>query len=148
MPAALLQIIGSDNVDLCVLYASLLLVFLDLNFASPYSATRQACSVFLKNRVANSYALDPARAHPDNRNPIAPSDRAALKSSVLPLLSESPSRAITVQLASTLKTLVSHDFPDRWPELMPNAKQMLASTNIRELGAGCIVVLEMIRAFR
>ncbi|ETW81490.1 hypothetical protein HETIRDRAFT_125032 [Heterobasidion irregulare TC 32-1] len=127
MPAALLQIIGSDNVDL---------------------ATRQACSVFLKNRVANSYALDPARTHPDNRNPIAPSDRAALKLSVLPLLSESPSRAITVQLASTLKTLVSHDFPDRWPELMSSVKQMLASTNIRELGAGCIVVLEMIRAFR
>jgi hypothetical protein len=77
-----------------------------------------------------------------------PADRRALKTNILPLLAASPSRAITVQLASTLKTLISNDFPERWPELLDGAKALLASNNIREVGAGTVVVLEMVRAFR
>ncbi|KAH9028652.1 ARM repeat-containing protein [Lactarius hengduanensis] len=123
---ALLQIIASDNVDI---------------------ATRQAISVWIKNRVASSYGAEPARGGPDY-NPISPADRAALKTNILPLLAGSPSRVITVQLASTLKTLISHDFPERWPELLGGAKALLASSNIREVGAGTVIVLEMVRAFR
>lgn len=71
-----------------------------------------------------------------------------MKSNILPLLAASPSRAITVQLGSTLKTLISNDFPERWPELLDGGKALLTSNNIREVGAGTVVVLEMIRAFR
>ncbi|KAI0057803.1 ARM repeat-containing protein [Artomyces pyxidatus] len=124
MLAALLQIIASDNVDL---------------------ATRQACVVYVKNRVGTSYFTEPSPSDPKS---ILPSDRAALKSSILPLLAASPSRSITLQLASTLKSLVAHDFPDKWPELLDGAKQLLASSNIREVGAGTVVALEMVRAFR
>ncbi|KAH9969835.1 ARM repeat-containing protein [Russula dissimulans] len=124
--SALLQIIASENVDI---------------------ATRQAVSVWIKNRVASSYSVEPARAGPDHK-PILPADRLALKRNILPLLAASPSRAITVQLASTLKTLISNDFPDKWPELLDGAKALLASNNIREVGAGTVVVLEMVRAFR
>ena len=152
---ALLQIIASDNVDEDV---NLLHVF-DLVFAvdrllhrfncafSSNSATRQAISVWIKNRVASSYGAEPARVGPDYK-PISPADRAALKSNILLLLAGSPSRLITVQLASTLKTLISHDFPEKWPELLGGAKALLASSNIREVGAGTVVVLEMVRAFR
>lgn len=111
------------------------------------SATRQAVSVWVKNRVASSYGAEPARAGP-NYKPILPADRAALKSNILPLLAASPSRVITVQLASTLKTLISDDFPERWPELLDGVKALLASNNIREVGAGTVAVLEMVRAFR
>lgn len=111
------------------------------------SATRQAISVWIKNRVASSYSIEPARVGPDHR-PISPADRSALKSNILPLLAASPSRVITVQLASTLKTLISNDFPERWPELLSGAKALLTSNNIREVGAGTVVVLEMVRAFR
>ena len=118
-----------------------------LFFSSSRSATRQAISVWIKNRVASSYGAEPARGGPDYKA-ISPTDRAALKSNILPLLAGSPSRVITVQLASTLKTLISHDFPERWPELLGGAKALLASSNIREVGAGTVVVLEMVRAFR
>jgi hypothetical protein len=111
------------------------------------SATRQAVSVWIKNRVASSYGTSPARAGPDYK-PISHADRTALKSNILPLLAASPSRVITVQLGSTLKTLISNDFPERWPELLNGAKALLTSNNIREVGAGTVVVLEMIRAFR
>ena len=121
-------------------------VFL-LHFQLSCSATRQAVSVWIKNRVAMSYSAEPARAGPDHK-PISPADRSALKSNILPLLAASPGTAITVQLASTLKTLISNDFPERWPELLDAAKALLTSNNIREVGAGTVVVLEMVRAFR
>ena len=94
-----------------------------------------------------SYSAEPARVGPDYK-PILPADRTALKSNILPLLAASPSRVITVQLASTLKTLISNDFPEKWPDLLDAAKALLASNSIREVGAGTVVVLEMVRAFR
>ncbi|KAI0688708.1 ARM repeat-containing protein [Cytidiella melzeri] len=126
MLTALLQIIGSDNVEL---------------------ATRQAGVVYLKNRVYTSYFVDPTSPRPD-QVPIPQSDRTALKSSLLPLLAASPSRSISVQLASTLKNIVARDFPDQWPTLLDDVKRLLASSEIREVVAGCIASLEMVRAFR
>jgi hypothetical protein len=103
--------------------------------------------VYLKNRVQTSYHIDAANRRPD-QTPIATSDREALKSSILRLLAASPSRGITLQLANTLKTLVSRDFPDNWPDILDNVKIMLQSGDIREVGAGCVAALECVRAFR
>ncbi|KAI6030440.1 armadillo-type protein [Pisolithus orientalis] len=124
--SALLEIIASDKVDL---------------------ATRQACSVYLKNRVHTSYFIEPSRQRPE-QTPIAQSDRDALKSSILRLLAASPSRAITLQLAATLKSLILYDFPDTWADLLENVKALLNSGDIREVGAGCVAALECVRAFR
>ncbi|KAL4081168.1 armadillo-type protein [Scleroderma citrinum] len=124
---ALLQIIASDSVDL---------------------ATRQACTVYLKNRVHTSYIIEPSRQRPE-QIPIAQSDRDALKANILKLLAASPSRSITVQLAATLKDLIVHDFPERWPNLLENVNHLLnSSNNIHEVGAGCVAALECVRAFR
>jgi hypothetical protein len=125
MLTALLQIIASDGVEI---------------------ATRQACSVYLKNRVHTSYILPP-NPRPDHV-PIAQSDRTALKANILPLLSASPSRSITVQVAATLKDLVAHDFPDRWSSLLDDVKRLLGSGDVREVGAGVVAALECVRAFR
>ncbi|GAW02680.1 nonsense-mediated mrna decay protein [Lentinula edodes] len=128
MITALLQIIASDNTDL---------------------ATRQACSVWVKNRVSATYTLDEAYvATRSDRGPIVQSDRIALKANILPLLSASPSRSINLQLASALKNMVAHDFPDRWPGLLDEIKRLLGSGNIREVHAGCVAALEAVRAFR
>ncbi|KAF9065181.1 armadillo-type protein [Rhodocollybia butyracea] len=128
MISALLQIIASDNTDL---------------------ATRQACSVWLKNRVSATYTLEETSEpkRPD-RGPIARTDRNALKASILPLLSTSPSRSINLQLASTLKNIVAHDFPDKWPGLLDEIKRLLVSNDIRQVHAGCVAALEAVRAFR
>ena len=111
------------------------------------SATKQAAAVYLKNRVYTSYFVEPSNQRPD-QTPIAPSDRNALKASLLPLLASSQSNLITVQLANTLKNIVARDFPDNWPDLLDNVKRMLGSSNIREVSAGCVATLEMVRAFR
>jgi importin-7 len=112
------------------------------------SATRQACAVYLKNRVATSYFVaDPSRQRPDQA-PIAQSDRDALKSSILRLLAASPSRSVTGQLSTALKTLVAHDFPENWPNLLLEIKALLTSNDIHEVGAGCVATVEVVRAFR
>ncbi|KAJ7214009.1 armadillo-type protein [Mycena pura] len=126
MIAALLQIIAEENIHL---------------------ATRQACSVWVKNRVHANYALSAANRRPDQPL-VATSDRTALKANILPLLAASPSRSITVQLASALKTIVAHDFPERWPGLIDAIRQLLTSGDIRHVHAGCVASLEAVRAFR
>ncbi|GLB38717.1 putative ARM repeat-containing protein [Lyophyllum shimeji] len=127
MVTALLQIIAADSIDL---------------------STRQACSVWLKNRVHSLYALDASTTRRPDQGVIAPSDREALRAHILPLLAASPSRSVTLQLANTLKSIVAHDFPERWPGLLDEIKRLLSSSNIREVHAGCVAVLEAVRAFR
>ncbi|KAF4617901.1 hypothetical protein D9613_006252 [Agrocybe pediades] len=125
MIAAILRIIAADNID---------------------PATRQACSVWLKNRVHNSYALEVAR-RPD-QTVIVASEREALRINILPLLAASPSRSISLQLANCLKSIVAHDFPHNWNVLVHEIKRLLTSSNVREVHAGCVATLEAVRAFR
>jgi importin-7 len=106
--------------------------------------------VYLKNRIYTSYSVDldaPPRSTPGS-GPIAPSDKEAIKRSLLPLLSSSPSRGITLQLSHALKNVVARDFPEQWPTLLNDVKQMLGSGNIREIASGCVAALEIVRAFR
>ena len=110
------------------------------------SATRQACSVWLKNRVHSSYSLETSR-RPDQAV-IVPSEREAIRINILPLISAAPSNAIAVQLANTLKSVVSFDFPSKWPSLVDEIKRLLTSNNIKEVHAGCVATLEAVRAFR
>lgn len=142
MITALLQIIASDSVDLCVLPRGRLVSHLTCS-----SATRQACSVYLKNRVHTSYIIEPSRQRPEQIH-IAQSDRDALKANILSLLAASPSRAITAQLAATLKDLIVNDFPEKWSNLLQNVNQLLKSASKQEVGAGCVAALECVRAFR
>ena len=94
----------------------------------------------------SSYFVD-TNARPD-QVPIPTSDRNNLKGAILPLIAASPSRAITVQLAGALKNVVARDFPEQWPNLAEEVKKLLASGNIRDVHAGCVAALEMVRAFR
>ncbi|KAF9493565.1 ARM repeat-containing protein [Pleurotus eryngii] len=120
---ALLQIIAADSVD---------------------PAIRQACTVWLKNRIITHYNPDKST----DRVPIAHSDRQSLKAAIFPLLSAVPSHGITAQLSNTLKTLVINDYPDNWPGLLAEVKRLLASSEVREVHAGCVASLEIVRAFR
>jgi hypothetical protein len=110
------------------------------------SATRQACAVYLKNRIYTSYSVETTRRA--DQGPIASSDREALKRSILPLLAASPSRSITLQLSHALKNVVSRDYPENWPGLLDEVKQMLSSNELRQVASGCVAALEVVRAFR
>jgi importin-7 len=104
--------------------------------------------VWLKNRTQTSYFEKDKKTSTVREEPMAASDCAAIKSSILPLLAASPTRAITLQLGTILKIVVQRDFPDRWPGLLQEVKAMLGSGNLGQVGAGCVAALECVRAFR
>ncbi|KAK0187704.1 armadillo-type protein [Armillaria mellea] len=120
MVTALLQIIAADSIDL---------------------ATRQACAVWVKNRVFTHYSTEV-------KGGISQTDREALRANLLHLIAAAPSRSIGLQLANALKHVTSRDFPRKWPGLLDEIKRLLASSEIREVHAGCVAALETVRAFR
>lgn len=144
MIAGILRIIATDTVDS---YASFYAFFFSFAHPPRYSATRQACSVWLKNRVYKNYdTLEVSRRV--DQTVIAASEREALRINILPLLAASPSRSISLQLASTLRSIVSYDFPTKWPSLIAEIQTLLTSGNVSKVHAGCLAALEAVRAFR
>ncbi|KAH6912647.1 armadillo-type protein [Coprinopsis sp. MPI-PUGE-AT-0042] len=122
---ALLQIIANANVEL---------------------STRQACTVWLKNRVYKVYGIETDK-RPEQQF-IVEADRVSLRSHILHLLATSPSRALTTQLGTVLKTVIAHDFPEKWPQFLDIVKTMLESSNVSEVHAGCVAALEAVKAFK
>jgi importin-7 len=108
---------------------------------------RQACVVYLKNRVSRAYFVDPAHPRPDAA-PIPESDRVFLKQNILPLLVASTTRSIRVQLASCFKTVLSHDFPDNWPGIVDDIMTLLQRGEQRSVYGGCLALLELVRSVR
>lgn len=106
--------------------------------------------MYLKNRVLKTYAPGDInnRVHSAGLVAIPKTDRDAIKAGILPLLVACPSKAIALQLANTLRTVISHDFPEHWPGLAASVKQLLSSSNLREINAGCAAILEVTKVFR
>ncbi|TRM60552.1 armadillo-type protein [Schizophyllum amplum] len=111
-------------------------------------AARQAITVWIKNRVQYGYPLTELDPRRPDRAPISATDKAALKASILPFLASATSRAVSVQLFSTLRAIVAHDYPENWPTLTEEIKALLVSSNIREVHAGCLATLAAIQAWR
>lgn len=145
-----MQIISNGGIDMYVLFPFFTLLHVescvDLCWASK-SATRQACAVYFKNRVQRAYFSDPSRPRPDAA-PIAESDRVYIKQNILQLLVASPSRPVSAQLASCFRTLVSHDFPEKWPGLLEELHTLLVSDDPRAIYGGLVGFLEVMRACR
>lgn len=106
---------------------------------------RQACAVWLKNRVERSWLIDSTK--PDT-SPVPPSDRAALKSGLLQLLVSATSRPLRVQLAHVLRSIISRDFPAEWPGYVEQVVALLSSSKPQEVYAGLVGTVEPIKAFR
>jgi len=110
---------------------------------------RQACAIWLKNRVYTCYTLETPSARRPDLVPIRAGDRDALRQSLLPLLARAPTRTVAVQLAHTLKNVVAHDVPKHnWPGLTQEIKQLLISSDPGQIYAGSLATLECVRAFR
>jgi importin-7 len=44
--------------------------------------------------------------------------------------------------------MISNDFPAQWPGLLENVQRLLTSSETREMMAGCVALLEIVKAFR
>ena len=111
------------------------------------SAVNQACVVFLKNRISKCYYLEKTRVRIDE-SAISQADKQALKDNFLQLIVATPSKNARLHLAVALNKMIAHDFPDRWPNLLENVQRLLSSSDGREMVAGCVALLEMVKSFR
>jgi hypothetical protein len=59
-------------------------------------------------------------------SPLAEEDKAAVRSVMVEGVTRSP-HAVRVQLAECVRKLVYSDYPQHWPELLPQVQQYLVS---------------------
>lgn len=103
--------------------------------------------MFLKNRVVRAWNVDPAHPRADAA-PIPPSDRAFIKSNILALLVAAGTRPLRVQIAASLKTIITYDFPAEWPTLLDDILALLHSGDERSIYGGCFALLELVKSAR
>lgn len=118
-------------------------------YSHAYREIRQACAIWLKNRVYTCYTLETPSARRPDLVPIKAGDRQALRQAMLPLLSRAPTRTVAVQLSHTLKNMAAYDLPKgNWPSFTQEIKLLLASSEPSQIYAGSLAALECVRAFR
>ena len=110
------------------------------------SHLRQAAAVYLKNRVNRSWYTSTDRPAP-SQVAIPPSDGAALKQNLLPVLIHALP-LVKVQLKSALGTIVRHDFPDKWPDLLDNVLTVVKRAQHDELDGALLALLEILNVYR
>ncbi|KAF3328821.1 exportin-2 [Carex littledalei] len=81
---------------------------------------RLASALHFKNLLKSRWA-------PTSDNPLPDSDKALIKSLLLPLLLQSPP-LIQSQLSEALAIASSHDFPSSWPTLLPDIISSLGTS--------------------
>jgi importin-7 len=85
---------------------------------------RQAAAIQLKNICREGWAERIHYAPYADQESTKPSllgdaDKEATKSGLIQTLLEEPEKSMRDILAETLHTIVIHDFPDKWPQLVP-----------------------------
>jgi exportin-2 (importin alpha re-exporter) len=98
-------------------FAPALLALVEAAEAPPH--TRQAAAIYLKNHTARFYA-DAAWAN------NAPADRATVKAALVTVMLRVPV-LVRRQLSEVLAIIAEHEYPEKWPELVPDLGGKLAA---------------------
>jgi importin-7 len=85
---------------------------------------RQAASIQLKNICREGWAerthYGPYEDAPTKAQPLlSDEDKEAIKSGLITTLLDEPEKSMRGLLAEALHTVVVHDFPEKWPQLVP-----------------------------
>lgn len=105
---------------------------------------RQGTVIILKNRVSKGW--NPEEDH-TSAKPITEEEKLALRQRLIPLLVSSPPQ-IKAQLIPTLQKILSHDFPNAWPEFVNHVIQLLSANDAAQVFAGVQCLLAICRVFR
>lgn len=111
-----------------------------------------ATTLFLKNKIAKSWMSESPRTSRLFIEGISAADKQALKQNFLQLLiathTNASSKSIRLHLAFAFNRMVSHDFPANWPGLLDDVRGLLGSSEMREIEAGLVALLEIVKSFR
>lgn len=100
--------------------------------------------VYLKNRINRGWAsTDEAPV----QKPIPEPEKQGVRDRLLPLLTTSPP-PVRSQLEPILQKILQCDFPQKWPNFVDIAAQLLATNEAGSLYAGLQCVLSLARTYR
>ncbi|KAI8325447.1 ARM repeat-containing protein [Martensiomyces pterosporus] len=107
--------------------------------------TRQAASIYFKNRVRRAWSAT-ARAL-EVYAPISEADRSVTKDNILKVIYSSP-QAIKLQLTECLGIILNFDFPDKWPQFTHQLQELLQAQDPQMVYTGLLALLEVIKVYR
>ncbi|KAL5234872.1 hypothetical protein ACI65C_002282 [Semiaphis heraclei] len=119
---SLLQIVVSSNIEM---------------------STRQASAIYLKNLIYQSWA---SREDEPNKFTVHEQDRILMRDTILDVIVQVP-ELLRVQLTLCLVTMLKHDFPGRWPNVIEKIDVYLKSDNSSYWMAGIIGFSAIVKAF-
>lgn len=97
--------------------------------------TRLAGALFFKNFIRRKWT------DVDGNYKLAEADVVELKKEIVGLMTQLPSN-LQIQIGEAISTIADSDFPDRWPELIPDLVSRLGSNN--EINSGVLTVAHSI----
>ncbi|KAG0768001.1 hypothetical protein G6F57_006285 [Rhizopus arrhizus] len=103
---------------------------------------RQAAAIYFKNRL--NKAWDGER---DSAVPINDDDRNMVKQTILQALVTAPNQ-VQVQLTSTLNTILTNDFPEKWPNFVSEIEKFLTSSDVRLVYVGLLALREVVKVYQ
>ncbi|KAL4091262.1 hypothetical protein QTP88_025979 [Uroleucon formosanum] len=106
-------------------------------------STRQASAIYLKNLMFQSWAT---REDEPNKFTVHEQDRSILKDTILDVIIQVP-ELLRAQLFVCLVTMLKHDYPGRWPNVLEKFDAYLKSDNSSYWMAGIIGFSALVKAF-
>ncbi|EMR09592.1 hypothetical protein PNEG_02176 [Pneumocystis murina B123] len=116
-------------------------VVLDVIMTNDDISIKQAASIYLKNRIGNSWE----GSNFDYK--ISENDKDLFRKRLLPTLLLVPP-IIRSQIASIIGIILSSDFPEKWTDFMDQVIQLLNSQDIHYIYIGLISFLEISKVYR
>ncbi|KAJ2377804.1 Nonsense-mediated mRNA decay protein 5, partial [Coemansia sp. RSA 2611] len=107
--------------------------------------TKQAASIYFKNRVRRSWHASQRAL--EQYPPISDGDRTATKANILAAIYAS-SQAIKLQLTECLGIILKFDFPEQWPQFTVHLKELLHAQDAQRVYTGLLALLELIKRYR
>ncbi|KAF9361062.1 hypothetical protein BGX26_006150 [Mortierella sp. AD094] len=105
---------------------------------------RQAASIYFKNAIRRYwFETEATPAHLK----ISESDKDTIKSNILQLLASAPT-IIRTQLITVLGTILSNDFPAKYPGYLNTVQTMLQSQDPKVVFVGLIALKEVLRVYK
>ncbi|KAI9505769.1 Nonsense-mediated mRNA decay protein 5 [Coemansia spiralis] len=116
-----------------------------IGMADITTGIKQAASIYFKNRIRRSWSGS-ARAL-EQYPPINEGERTFAKENILGAIYAS-SQAIKLQLTECFGVMLKFDFPEKWPQLMVQLKELLHAQDAQKVYTGILALLEVIKAYR
>ncbi|CAJ0826520.1 6037_t:CDS:10 [Entrophospora sp. SA101] len=111
------------------------------------NGTKQAVSIYLKNRIRTSWYIDEEEQIPSNVVAIDLQDREAFKANILNILVTVPS-IIRVQVLDSLRRVLGVDFPEKWPNYMDQVITLLTSNDLKISYIGLLGLQQVVKVYQ